>query len=43
MQQLEIWIERYNHDYLHSTLGYRQPITFEQEHQLRHGSQFSAA
>ena len=30
---LSNWVEYYNRDYLHSSLGYKSPIKFEEEYQ----------
>lgn len=32
-EALSIWVEDYNHSYLHSSLGYTSPIKFEEEYQ----------
>ena len=40
---LATWIEWYNTRYLHSSIGYRTPSAFEQEHVPSHGTQFEAA
>ncbi len=37
------WIEWYNTSYLHSTLGYRTPSAFEEEHLASHRTHFQAA
>ena len=31
--ELSAWIQKYNHSYLHSALGYKSPIKFEEEYQ----------
>ena len=33
-EELKRWIERYNNDYPHSSLGYKTPVQFEQEYVL---------
>lgn len=40
---LAAWIEWYNTRYFHSTLGYRTPSAMEQQYQLSHSTQSSAA
>ena len=32
---LDDWIYYYNHQYLHSKLGYKSPVKFEQEYQMK--------
>ncbi len=42
-ENLESWIEYYNRQYLHSTLGYKPPSQFENEYYLSRQTQLIAA
>ena len=33
-EKLRVWINRYNNDYPHSSLGYQTPVQFEKEQLL---------
>jgi transposase InsO family protein len=43
IKAFEVWIDHYNNDYLHSTLGYKSPRQFEREHHRSHSTPFVAA
>lgn len=42
-QVLATWIEWYNNHYLHSSLGYKTPCQWENDHQRSHSTQSDAA
>ena len=39
----EAWVEDYNTNYLHSTLGYKTPERFEAEYKTSRATQLNAA
>jgi len=41
--ELDKWVDYYNRNYLHSTLGYRTPIQSEVEYHKNHNSHKNAA
>jgi len=42
-RELDLWVESYNQDYLHSTLGYKTPNWFEKNHYASQITQLPAA